>query len=49
LDITLPEATRIALTLHDALPTLRTATLNLTELEDELGHVLLQEKNTETV
>ena len=49
LDITLPEATRIALTLQDALPTLRTDILTLEELEDELGHVLVQEKNTETV
>ncbi len=37
LDITLPEATRIALTLHDALPMLRTDILTLTELEEELG------------
>ncbi len=49
LDITLPEAARIALTLQDALPELRTDVLNLKELEDELGHILLQEKNTETV
>ncbi len=49
LDITLPEATRIALTMQDVLPMLRTDVLTLKELEDELGHVLLQEKNTETV
>ncbi len=49
LDITLPEAARIALTLQDVLPTLRTDLLNLVELEVELGHILLQEKNTETV
>ena len=49
LDITLPEAARIALTLQDVLPTLRTDLLNLMELEVELGHILLQEKNTETV
>ncbi len=49
LDITLPEAARVALTLQDALPTLRTDVLNLAELEDELKHRLLQEKNTETV
>ena len=36
LDITLPEAARIALTLQDALPALRTDVLNLKELEDEL-------------
>ena len=36
LDITLPEAARIALTLQDVLPTLRTDILNLKELEDEL-------------
>ena len=36
LDITLPEAARIALTLQDVLPMLRTDILNLAELEDEL-------------
>jgi len=49
LDITLPEATRIALMMQDVLPMLRTDVLNLAELEDELEHVLLQAKNTETV
>ncbi len=44
LDITLPEATRIALTLHDVLPEFRMDILNLAELEDEL-----LEKNTKTV
>ena len=46
LDITLPEATRIALMLHDTLPAFRIDVLNLAELEDEL---LGQEKNTKTV
>ncbi|GAC1694263.1 MAG: hypothetical protein NVS9B9_16670 [Ktedonobacteraceae bacterium] len=49
LDITLPEVARIALTIQEALPGFRTDVLHLAELEDELGHVLLQEKNTETV
>ena len=49
LDITLPEATRIALMLQEVLPALRSDILNLKELEDELGRVHLQEKNTETV
>ena len=49
LDITLPEATRIALTMQDILPTLRTNVLNVTELEDELRQMLPQEKNSETV
>jgi energy-coupling factor transport system ATP-binding protein len=36
LDITLPEAAHIALTLRDVLPTLRTDVLNLAELEEEI-------------
>ncbi len=47
LDITLPESARIALTVQDTLPTIRTDILNSTELEEELRKALLQEKNTE--
>ena len=36
LDITLPEAAHIALALRDVLPTIRTDTLNLAELEEEI-------------
>jgi energy-coupling factor transport system ATP-binding protein len=36
LDITLPEAAHIALTLRDVLPTIRTDVLNLAELEEEI-------------
>ncbi|GAC1621372.1 MAG: energy-coupling factor transporter ATPase [Ktedonobacteraceae bacterium] len=36
LDITLPEATQIALALRDVMPNLRTDVVNLTELEEEI-------------
>ena len=36
LDIELPEATRIALTLRDIMPDIRTDVLNLTELEEQI-------------
>ncbi len=36
LDIELPEATRIALALHDIMPDIRTDVLNLAELEEEI-------------
>lgn len=36
LDITLPEAAHIALTVRDVLPTIRTDVLNLAELEEEI-------------
>ena len=38
LDITLPEATRIALTMQTAFPTIHVDVLNLTELEEEFSH-----------
>jgi energy-coupling factor transport system ATP-binding protein len=36
LDIALPEATHIALSLRDIFPTIRTDVLSMTELEDEI-------------
>ncbi|GAC1643768.1 MAG: hypothetical protein NVS4B12_08330 [Ktedonobacteraceae bacterium] len=49
LDITLPEAARIALTLQATFPTIRTNMLNLAELEEEMRRVFVLEHNKETV